>query len=102
MVARVARDTPAWTGGLSPGDEILGIDAYRVGPEQWEKRMGQYRPGEEITLLVSRNERITSVRVRLEPDPAGRWRIVVDPARTEQQQIQFEQWLGTNQHPKNF
>jgi len=80
VVTRVARDTPAWQAGVSPEDEVLALDGFRVAAEGWEERLKQYAPGDEARLLVARRERLVEIPVAFEEKPAERWKLEVDPA----------------------
>jgi predicted metalloprotease with PDZ domain len=94
MVTQVPRNTPAWDAGVSVDDEILGIDGYRVRPDQWEQRMEQYRPLEEISILVSRRERLLDVTLRLAAEPLRAWLLELDPGASEVQRQHFSSWVG--------
>jgi len=93
IVIQVNRDTPAWEAGVSPGDEILGIDNYRVLPADWENRLKQYRPFETVSLLVSRSDRLTPVTLRFGQEPLRRWVLEIDPAADSLQKERFLRWL---------
>ena len=45
IVTRVPRETPGYDAGFNVDDEIVGIDEYRVNPEDWSQRLGLYKPG---------------------------------------------------------
>ncbi len=94
MITQVPRGTPAYAAGISPGDEILGIDNYRVRPEQWEQRMEQYYPDTRISLLVSRSDRLITIPVLLGEEPGHRWILERDPNATQDQQQHLKSWLS--------
>jgi predicted metalloprotease with PDZ domain len=87
VIAQVRLETPAYDAGLNVDDEILAIGEYRVRPDSWESRLEAYRPGDRVSVLVARRERLIrldavftmepSRSIRLEPDAAG------DPAARE-------------------
>ena len=94
IVAQVQRDTPAFEAGISPDDEILGIDQYRVRPEQWEQRMEQYSPRTRIELLISRNDRLLTIPVVLADEPLRQWILEKDPNATPEQAEHLKAWLA--------
>ena len=95
-VTQVARGTPAYDAGISPEDEILGIDNYRVRPDQWNLRLQQYRPHEQISLLISRRERLLTIPIELAEEPARSWVLGVDPAAKELQKQHLMSWLQSH------
>jgi predicted metalloprotease with PDZ domain len=97
IVTEVLRGTPAYEAGISPDDEILGVDNYRVRPDQWNLMLERYRPLEVVSLLVSRRDRLVSVPVRLGEEPARRWLVEVDPEATDLQRQHLTAWLGLDE-----
>lgn len=55
IVRSVLRDGPAWKSGINVDDEVLAIDGFRVRNDTFSKIMQNYRPGDEIKVLVSRS-----------------------------------------------
>jgi predicted metalloprotease with PDZ domain len=94
VVAQVPSDGPARAAGISPEDEILGIDNYRVRSEQWEQRLEQYRPDEDVSLLVARRERLMTVPLRLAENLCGKWLLEVDPEASSLQTQHLQKWLS--------
>jgi predicted metalloprotease with PDZ domain len=91
-VSSVVRDSPAWTGGLNVNDEIIAVDGYRVSGDlnQW---LGMRRPGDKITLLISRAGVIQTLPITLGRNPAISYRIVPLTNRTDAQQKVLVGWL---------
>ena len=57
VVQGVASDSPAEAAGLKRGDIITAIDGEPVtGPEGVVYAIGEHKPGEVVTLTVSRPE----------------------------------------------
>jgi predicted metalloprotease with PDZ domain len=99
MIATVPRETPAFEAGLSASDEILAVSGSRVLPDEWSTYMEHYRPGESVTILVSRRGRIINVEAMLAQDPGKRWTLEINPEATSAQRRQFNAWLGQPQQP---
>jgi predicted metalloprotease with PDZ domain len=93
LVTQVRRDTPAATAGLDVDDEIVAIDEHRVRPEGWDARMEAYRPGDRVTILVTRRDRLTRLRATLEAEPRAAWRLEPLHNPTEHQRARFAWWL---------
>jgi predicted metalloprotease with PDZ domain len=94
VVTRVPRGTPAFDSGLSVDDEILAIGDFRVRAEQLSQRLDNYRPGEEVSLLVARREKLNRIELILGQEPARRWQLEVRPDATVEQKRHFEAWVG--------
>ena len=80
IVSQVKRDTPAFTAGLNVDDEIVAIDQVRVRADRLDERLEQYQPGDRISLLVARRDRLLSVDVVLGGEPPRIWRLEPLPA----------------------
>lgn len=93
VVVRVPRDTPAAEAGVSPEDEILAIDGFRVPPRDLETRLQALRPGRRSTLLVARRERLVELPVTFGEKPEETWKLEVDPAATTEQKAHLAAWL---------
>ena len=98
LISNVLRDTPAAEAGLSADDEILGIDSFRVLPDQWKERLEQYAPGDQITLLVSRNDRLLEKTIRLAQERQRYGQLEVDPDARPEQKEHFRNWLTIRAH----
>ncbi len=94
LVDEVRRDTPAFTASLTPNDEILALDGYRVTAESWKERLESYRPGQAAELLVARRQRLVRVPVRFGREEPQRWTLEIDPAASAVQQQHLAAWLG--------
>jgi predicted metalloprotease with PDZ domain len=75
VVAHVRRNTPAFAAGLDVDDEIVAIDNVRVRADRLDERLEQYMPGDRVSLLVARRDRLTSVDVTLGSEPLKIWRL---------------------------
>ena len=94
VVTEVRRGTPAFAGGLAVEDELLAIDDFRVPPDRLPERLKAYRPGDRVTLLVARRERLVHLDVQLGRDPGEGWRLQVDPEATPEQRQRLAAWLA--------
>jgi predicted metalloprotease with PDZ domain len=99
LVTRVPRETPAWEAGLSPDDEILAIDGFRVPPRELTERLQALRPGRRSSLLVARRERLLELPVTFGEKPEETWKLEVDPEATEEQRAHLAAWLTGPESP---
>jgi predicted metalloprotease with PDZ domain len=90
IVTSVRRGTPALDAGLNVDDEILAINGLRVRADGLAARLGQYRPGDKVTLLVARRDRLMTLDVTLGADPGRPWRLEQAPNATDEQKARFD------------
>ena len=94
VVTEVRRGTPALAAGLNVDDEILAINGFRVRADQLDARLGQYRVGDAVALLVARRDELRTLEAVFGAEPPRQWRLEVDPAANgAQQQRQRDLWL---------
>jgi predicted metalloprotease with PDZ domain len=98
-VTAVRTGTPAAAAGLSVGDEIIGIDDYRVPPGQFGLRLGAYKAGDAVTLLVSRRDRLLRLPVTLGEEPVTSRSLKVRDDATEAQKARLRAWIGEDPAP---
>lgn len=97
LVTGVRRGTPAFDAGLNVDDEIVAIDDVRVRPDGLTTRLEQYRPGDQVQLLVARRDKLTRLDATLGTDPGRPWRLELRPDATEEQKARVLAWLGQGQ-----
>jgi predicted metalloprotease with PDZ domain len=85
VITSVRRDTPAITAGLNVDDEIIAIDDVRVRADGLAARLDQYKPGDKISVLVARRDRLMKIDVTLGPEPGRAWRLEPLPTATAEQ-----------------
>ena len=94
LVAQVRRATPGFDAGFNVGDEILAVGDERVRPETWRDRMEQYRPGDRVSVLVSRRDRLTRLDATFAPEPPKPWTLEIDPKASEDAKARRKSWLA--------
>jgi predicted metalloprotease with PDZ domain len=93
VVTQVRRDTPAANAALNVDDEIVAIDEHRVRPDGWDARMEAYRPGDRVSILVTRRERLTRLEATLGAEPRAAWRLESHHNPTDSQRARLARWL---------
>jgi len=97
-VAAVHDDSPAQAAGLSPGDEIIALDGFRVTSESELRSLtGALGPGDRVELAVFRRARLVRLPVALGPAPPTRYEIagIADPGAAA---ARYHVWMG-EPHP---
>lgn len=98
IVDQVPRDTPAHAAGLNVGDEIVAIDSYRIRSGSLDERLARYRPGQKVTMLVTRRGRLREIPIDLAKKPATTWKLEVAPNARTGQRARLASWLAA---PRN-
>jgi len=94
LVSQVKRGTPGFEAGFNVGDEILAFDEDRVRAEVWKEKMDHYRPGDQVSVLISRRDRLSRLSAKFEKEPPKRWGLEVDPKADEAKVKRRKSWLG--------
>ena len=94
VITSVRRGTPAIAAGLNVDDEILAIDDVRVRADGLAGRMDQYKPGDKVSVLVARRDRVVKFDVTLGPEPGRSWRLETLANATEEQKARLSAWIG--------
>jgi predicted metalloprotease with PDZ domain len=77
QVTSVLRDTEAWRGGLNFGDEIISINGIRIrNTKALDLQLELQKPGDAVTFLVGRADRVETVQVTMEDFPVPVYKIV--------------------------
>jgi predicted metalloprotease with PDZ domain len=85
VITSVRRGTPGIDAGLNVDDEIVAIDDVRVRADGLAARLGQYKPGDKIAVLVARRDRLMTISVTLGAEPGRSWRLEPLPTATAEQ-----------------
>ncbi len=91
-VAHVVRDGPAARAGVAVCDEILAFDDDRIPPLELAERTGGHRPGETVSLLVARRDRLRRLPLTFGERPRPRGAIEVDPVAGPEQLRHLASW----------
>jgi predicted metalloprotease with PDZ domain len=94
LVTQVRRGTPAYDAGLNVDDEVLAVDDVRVRPDGLPARLEQYRPGDKVSLLIARRDRVMRLDLTLGTEPPRAWRIEPISNPTDAQKQHLVNWIG--------
>jgi predicted metalloprotease with PDZ domain len=94
IVSEVLRGSPAFTAGVSVGDEITGMNGEFLKPGQLATRVGQLTPGSKIALSLLRRGAVRTLEIALGTDPGHAWTLSRSPVATRQQTEHIGAWIG--------
>jgi predicted metalloprotease with PDZ domain len=97
-VAAVFDGSPAQVAGLSPGDEVIALDGFRVASDgDLRSQAGARKPGDAVTVAIFRRARLLELSLVLGAAPPTRYEIVAlaDPGAAA---ARYEAYLG-EPHP---
>ena len=93
-VTGLLRDTPAYSSGLAAEDELIALDSFRLDGGALDVELERYRPGDKVSLLVSRRGELRRYGVTLGRAPNDQWSLSVRPDATPEQRQRLRSWLG--------
>ncbi|UCH11523.1 MAG: PDZ domain-containing protein [Fidelibacterota bacterium] len=93
VVSRIDHGTPATRAGLSVHDELISIDGYRLFSDAGEKILSTRTQDMEATLVIARDGKTRTLRIRPTAPPQNMISIVRVEPPTEEQQALYSGWL---------
>ena len=94
-VRTVPAGTPAYEQGINTGDQIVALNGTRVTLTSLNERLGERRPGDEVTLTIFRLDELRTFPIKLGQNTQGDFRITPVQNSTDAQRKLYESWLGT-------
>ncbi len=96
IVDRVLRDGPAWHARLSPGEEIVALDGWRVNEQRLRARLDAMAPGDRVELTSVLAGRLRTSEVRLAARPSQDYRVHKARTATAAERQVARAWLGVS------
>jgi predicted metalloprotease with PDZ domain len=93
IITRIPQGGPAEHSGLSVDDEIIAINDFRVRADKFEKHLENHAPGEQVSILVARRDRLARFKTTLGEQPK-KWRLELREDVTAIQKGRLERWLS--------
>jgi len=95
MVEQVLRNSAAWKGGLNVGDEIIAVNGERVMSGMIDALEKGSTPGDQWSVIISRDGLLRVLDITLEVDTRVRYQIEKRADATQAEKALYEKWLGT-------
>ena len=80
--------------GILPGDELLAINGLRMTAKNIDKRVQQLLPGETVELTLVRQEKLLTLRVRVQSAIPEKYVIKLKSDIGFRQKARLKAWLG--------
>jgi predicted metalloprotease with PDZ domain len=93
VVDTVFADGPAYHADISPGDEIIALDGFRVTKETIGDRLAERSPGDRVTLTCFRRDELRETELTLGQRPYNRLDLRPLPEAAPGQRAIYEGWL---------
>lgn len=94
VIRRIRSESPAENGGLSVNDEIIGCNGFRINKNEFENFIGGLGAGESMTLLISRDDILYEVIVKMEDYSKPRFTFYLN--NDDDRESLRNYWLRTN------
>jgi predicted metalloprotease with PDZ domain len=93
IVANVLAGSSAERSGISPGDELIGVDGIRVDIARLGAYVSNQKPGSKVKLTTSRDGALLETTAELGTKPPFEYRIVKSDRPSEEEKNVFNHWL---------
>jgi predicted metalloprotease with PDZ domain len=93
-IKQVRRDSPAFAAGLNVDDELIALDDYRIKGANLDERLERYRPGDRVSVLVTRLGQMRRIEVTLGKKPEEAWKLEPDPRAGQTVKSRRALWLS--------
>lgn len=95
VVESVIAGRAAAKAGLNVGDELIAVQGIRVLPGDYESRLGAFRVGETVEVLLARRDAILTLELIPEAPRQHEWKVEADPAASDEQITRRRTWLAS-------
>jgi len=94
IVKEVTKGTSSYESGLNVNDEIISCNGFRVDQTSFNKMIAASKIGDEIDLLISRDNIMQALKIKLLPNGAWDHQVTVLQSTGENQEKLRMKWLG--------
>lgn len=95
-IKRVDAKGPAWQAGLTVGDQLVALNAYKINFENYPQQLENLEVNEVYTLHYFHNGQLLKTTITPTKAPAEKLKIVALKAPTAKQKLHFNDWLQHN------
>ncbi|MBI1806384.1 MAG: M61 family metallopeptidase [Ignavibacteria bacterium] len=92
-ITRVTAGSPAYIAGLDIGDEVLALDGIRARTSDFNDRIGEMKPGDNLTITVFRNDQLRDFKVTLATAVIPTYKIAKIAHPSDVQRQIYQSWL---------
>ena len=92
-IANVIAGTPAYTGGLNAGDEIVALNGLKIDRNNVRERLAMLRAGDDISVTIFRREKLMNFNLKATVKPYDLYRLTRLKELTAPQRALYEAWL---------
>ena len=79
--------------GLAAGDELIAFDGVKVNRVSLQNLAKQYSPGQKVSLLIFRQERLIETNIRLAQPIEQNWKLQIDKTARGRVEGLRNKWL---------
>jgi predicted metalloprotease with PDZ domain len=93
-VRGVNKGSCAYTDGLNYDDEIIAVDGLRVNNDKLNKYVGAKKVGDVLNFLVSRDDKLQEIKVKLTDDTTENYQFILKKNLTGVDEAKLKKWIG--------
>lgn len=93
IINNVTAGGSGYESGLNVNDEIIAVNNYRVDNAGMNKLVGVLDIGDEAEFLISRDNVLRTIKVKMTGNPMHEYKITALPSPTEEQLLLQKKWL---------
>ena len=90
----VLEGSPAQEAGLYADDEIVALDGFKVDINTLLSRCEDRRPGDKVTVMVFRRDKLTEVQVTVGLRYADAAYVAFVDKPSDAQKAAYQSWMG--------
>jgi predicted metalloprotease with PDZ domain len=94
VLSAVEEGSPAHKAGLSPGDELIALDGWKVTHSDLKERLSHFSPKTLVDVTVFRREELMTFSPRLGEPVAERFNLFIRKDADAKAQERLHSWLG--------
>jgi predicted metalloprotease with PDZ domain len=94
IIRNVVPGSPAWTAGLTYGDEVIAVDGLRVATGTVGRRLADRQPGQRVRVTYFRQDILRTAEVTLGENPERKWEVALAIGASAKARAIRRGWLG--------
>lgn len=94
QIAGVRPGSPAEEAGLQVGDAIVSFGGVKLTPENFQRTLGRYKPGDRVEVILQRNRRMIKASITLGQPQVLNYRLEEIPNAAPEAKALRTAWLN--------